>query len=104
MTLKIYELAKEFEGLDDRERLEVLLDFSETLPDVDGEHGPVMGVESCRIQECQTPVYMRVLLDAGETILEAEVSRKSPTVRGIVAVIVEGLSVAAPGEVLALPD
>lgn len=104
MTLKLYELREEFEGLDDRERLEVLLDFAETLPDPSDSGGPLFGNESCRVQECQTPVYLRVALRDGKTHLEADVPRKSPTVRGIVSLIVEGLENAEPREVFELPD
>ena len=104
MTLKLYELREEFEGLDDQERLQVLLDFAETLPQPSDIDGPLFGNEACRVQECQTPVYLRVALQDGKTHLEADVPRKSPTVRGIVALIVEGLENAKPEEVFELPD
>jgi len=104
MTLKLYDLREEFEGLDDQERLEVLLDFAETLPLPSDSDGPLFGNEACRVQECQTPVYLRVALRNGRTHLEADVPRQSPTVRGIVALIVEGLEDAEPAEVLELPD
>jgi len=104
MTLKLYELTEEFEGLNDEERLHVLLDFAETLPDESGENAPLFGNEACRIQECQTPVFMRVGILNGKTVIEANVPRKSPKVRGIVSLIVEGIDQSEPAEVLALPD
>ena len=104
MTLKLYELREEFEGLDDQERLQVLLDFAETLPEASDADVPLFGNEACRVQECQTPVYLRVALRDGKTHLEADVPRKSPTVRGIVSLIVEGLEDAEPQEVFQLPD
>jgi cysteine desulfuration protein SufE len=104
MTLKLYELREEFEGLDDEERLQVLLDFAETLPDPTNTDGPLFGNESCRVQECQTPVFLRISLRDGKVHLEADVPRKSPTVRGIVSLIVEGLEEADPQEVFDLPD
>jgi hypothetical protein len=39
--LKLHDLAAEFDDLDDRERLETLIDFSETLPAPSGKHGTV---------------------------------------------------------------
>lgn len=104
MTLKLYELREEFEELDDQERLQVLLDFAETLPEPSETDGPLFGNEACRVRECQTPVYLRVVLRDGKTHLEADVPRKSPTVRGIVSLIVEGLENADPQDVFELPD
>ena len=104
MTLKLYDLREEFEGLDDEERLQVLLDFAETLPAPSASDRPLFGDESCRVQECQTPVYLKVSLRDGKTHLEADVPRNSPTVRGIVSLIVEGLEDSDPQEVFELPD
>lgn len=104
MTLKLYDLREEFEGLDDEERLQVLVDFAETLPQPDDDGDPLFGIETCRVQECQTPVYLRVTLRDGRTHLEADVPRNSPTVRGIVSLIVEGLEDAEPRDVFDLPD
>ena len=102
--LKLYELATEFEDLDDQERLQVLLDFAETLPPASAGEAELFGNEGCRVQECQTPVYLRVRLIEGQASLEADVPRKSPTVRGLVSVLVEGLDGEDPQEILALPD
>lgn len=76
MTLKLYELTEEFEGLNDEERLHVLLDFAETLPDESGENAPLFGNEACRIQECQTPVFMRVGILNGKNGHRGQCSQK----------------------------
>lgn len=102
--LKLHDLAAEFDDLDDREKLETLMDFSETLPDPSGKHGLLRGNETCRVQECQTPVYMWIGINDGKTELEADVPRSSPTVRGLVSLIIEGIQGAPPQEVLELPD
>ena len=104
MTLKLYDLQEEFEGLDDEERLQVLIDFAETLPAESGKYDPIFGNEACRVQECQTPVFLRIGLENGLTFIEADVPRKSPTVRGLVSLIVEGIDQSDPQEVLQLPD
>ncbi|MDB4637600.1 MAG: SufE family protein [Planctomycetaceae bacterium] len=104
MTLKLYELTEEFEGLDDQDRLQVLIDFAETLPNESSQYDPLFGNEECRIQECQTPVFLRIGIIDGKTYIEADVPRKSPTVRGLVSLIVEGINQADPTEVLDLPD
>lgn len=102
--LKLYELAQEFGELDPEDRLELLIDFARSLPDPTGKHGPLAGNELCRVQECQTPVYLWVGLEDGKTVVEADVPEKSPTVRGLVSVIVEGISGGEPADVLDLPD
>lgn len=102
--LKLYELAEEFAELEPEERLELLIDFARTLPAVTSKSGTLAGDESCRVQECQTPVYLWVGIIDGKTVLEADVPEKSPTVRGLVSVLVEGLSNSDPREVLEIPD
>lgn len=102
--LKLHDLAAEFDDLDDRERLETLMDFSETLPPPSGKHGLLRGDETCRVQECQTPVYLWVGVIEGRTELEADVPKSSPMVRGLVSLLVEGIQGAPPEEVLELPD
>ena len=82
----------------------MLIDFARTLPQPTGKHGLIAGNESCRVQECQTPVYLWVGVEDGKTAIEADVPEKSPTVRGLVSVIVEGIAGSNPQEVLDLPD
>src|SRR5207342_901140 len=60
--------------------------------------------ESCRVQECQTPVFLWVNVVAGRARLEADVPKQSPTVRGLVTLVVLGLEGATPSEVAAVPD
>jgi cysteine desulfuration protein SufE len=45
-----------------------------------------------------------VEVQAGQVALEADVPRKSPTVRGLVTLLVLGLQGASPAEVLAVPE
>jgi cysteine desulfuration protein SufE len=104
MTLPLYDIAEEFADLLPEERLELLIDFSRELPKPSGRHGLIAGNETCRVQECQTPVYLWVGLEDGKTAIEADVPEKSPTVRGLVSVIAAGISGGDPREVLDLPD
>jgi cysteine desulfuration protein SufE len=102
--MKLPELLSEFDGADPEESLEMLIEFGEKLPPLSpGRVAQVHPVE-CRIQECQTPVFLWVDVEGGKVRLEAEVPEKSPTVRGFVALLVEGVSGATPAEVGSLPD
>ena len=103
--MKLSELLADFAGADPEESLEMLIDFSAKLPPVSAER-TLLGesAQDCRIQECQTPVYLWVDVQNGLVKLEAVVPEKSPTVRGFVALLVEGISGASPAEVASLPD
>ena len=61
-----------------------------------------------RVHECQTPVFLYPqFTGAGadrRVRIHADVPRESPTVRGLVALLVETLDGAAPEEVAAVPD
>lgn len=102
--MKLTELIADFEGLDDAEKLELLVELSDELPPLSSERAAGSQAESCRVQECQTPVYLWVDLVAGQVRLEADVPKKSPTVRGLVTLMVRGLENASPEEVAGIPD
>jgi cysteine desulfuration protein SufE len=102
--LKLPELLAEFMGADAEEALEMLMEFGEKLPALSVGRIVEGTPPQCRIQECQTAVYLWVDLVGGKVRLEATVPEKSPTVRGFVALLVEGLSGATPAEVAQLPD
>jgi len=102
--LKLYELAEEFSDLDPQEKLQLLIEFSDTLPEPDRAELVKSRDESCRVQECQTAVYLRALVNGGRVHVEADVPRQSPTVRGLVAVVVEGLEGATPQQAAEMPD
>lgn len=102
--MKLDDLFAEFEGLDAEERLEMLIDFAETLPPLDPARAAIRDSGQCRVEECQTPVFLWVGVEGGRLKLAAEVPARSPTVRGYVAMLVQGLSDESVEDVLALPD
>jgi len=102
--LKLHDILADFAGADPEEALEMLIDFSEQLPPLSAGRVIEGQPPRCRIQECQTPVYLWVDVTEGHVHLEAMVPEKSPTVRGFVALLVEGISGASPAEVAGLPD
>ena len=102
--MKLDDYLSEFEGLDAEERLETLMDFSGTLPPLSAEYMVRRARGECRIQECQTEVYLYVAIVNGAVELAAYVPEQSPTVRGFVAMLVNGLNGSSPQEVLAIPD
>ncbi len=104
MTIKLNELIADFDELDDEDKLELLIEMSDELPTTSDGRCAGPDAESCRVQECQTAVYLWVDVIDGRIHLEADVPKKSPTVRGLVALVVQGLNGATTEEVAALPD
>jgi cysteine desulfuration protein SufE len=102
--MKLYEYLADFEGADPEEALEMLVEFSECLKPLSAGRAAQQLPAQCRIQECQTPVYLWIDRGPDGVRLEAAVPEQSPTVRGFVALLVEGLSGASPAEIASLPD
>lgn len=102
--MKLDELLAEFSGLDPEDALEMLMEFSEKLPAVSPGRNSVAPPADCRIHECQTPVFLWVDTPGGRVHVEAVVPEQSPTVRGFVALLAEGLEGATTEDVLGLPD
>lgn len=99
---KFDQIVCEFAELDPRERLELLLEFSEKLaplpPRYEAERDAGLG----RVQECQTPVFLWVEVENGKVRIFADVAPEAPTVKGFVSVLVDIFSGAAPEDALAV--
>ncbi len=102
--MKLDELIAEFTDLEPDEKLEWLVEFADQLPALSPGRAGVPFPETCLVRECQTPVYLWVDVSAGRVRLEADVPRKSPTVRGLVALLVVGLDGETVSSVKNLPD
>ena len=100
MTLS--ELQSEFQDMEPRERLEALLEFSESLPDLPQRFQAKRDAGENKVHECQSPVFMWVEVVKGHVQIYADVPRSAPTVRGFLGLLVSALSGASPEEVLAI--
>ena len=103
------EIAEDFTALSARDRLTLLLDFSDDLPDLPAryaEHADLLE----RVEECQTPLFLVVEVDRAATSQDGTVHlyfqapREAPTTRGFAGILHEGLDGLTVGEVLAVPD
>ncbi|HWB13161.1 MAG TPA: SufE family protein [Pirellulales bacterium] len=102
---RLDEITAEFADLEPRERLELLLDFAEGLPEVPEALRADRDVGDHRVHECMTPVYLWVLSEDGHVRIHAEVAPEAPTVKGFVGILVDAFSGASPGELLSVsPD
>jgi cysteine desulfuration protein SufE len=99
-------IIRRFQQADRDTRLETLLDYARKLPPLPSRHEEARAAGLNRVHECQTPVFLWV--DAGEkpgdiVEIHADVPRESPTVRGFLSLLIQGLQGMTRAEVAALP-
>ena len=97
------EIIEDFRSMEPRERLESLLDFAMSMPELPGFLHDARD-QMDQVHECQTPIFVFAdIVDAGVHVY-IDVPKESPTVRGYAAIVQEGLERAAPEVVLQTPD
>ena len=97
------EIVAEFQELEPRERLELLLEFAEGLPPLPPDLQAERDAGNHRVHECQTPVFLWVLPDEGGVRVHGDVAPESPTVKGFMGVIVKAFDGVTCDEILATP-
>ena len=100
---KLDEIIDQFCNADYQETLELLLDYSEDLPDLPEKFSDESQKELRRVHECETPVYIFVELNNGLVEIFAEVPPESPTVRGLVSILVNAFNGSTPEEIISAP-
>ncbi|MHC5541392.1 SufE family protein, partial [Singulisphaera rosea] len=103
MAASLDSIVTELGEADRQERIELLIDFAKNLPalpDRLAEHKDA----AHRVGECPSPVFLFVELEADKVAIHADAPIEAPTVRGFVAILVEGLNGASVEEVLAVRD
>jgi cysteine desulfuration protein SufE len=104
LPAELAEIRDEFLELDEPDRLQLLLEFSQELPALPPE---LEGhPELCeRVVECQSPVYIIVEVDDDDVVrMHATAPREAPTTRGFASILVQGISGLSAADVLAIPD
>jgi cysteine desulfuration protein SufE len=104
LPARLAEIRDEFLELDEPDRLQLLLEFSQELPAVPAQYAD--HPEMCeRVAECQSPVYIVVDVDeAGLVAMHATAPAEAPTTRGFASILAQGLTGLSVDEVLAVPD
>ena len=98
------DIRADFLDLEVRERLQLLLEFSNELPELPvrySEHPDLFE----RVEECQSPVFIFVEVDDNSVVhLFATAPKEAPTTRGFASILVQGLAGLTVEEVLGIPD
>ncbi len=100
------ELIADFQDLPESDRLELLLEFSDNLPEPPARYAGHED-EMEQVVECQTPLFLAVeYSDEKNPVVTLIISAppEAPTTRGFAGVLIEGLSGQRASEILAVPD
>jgi cysteine desulfuration protein SufE len=100
---RLQEIAEEFGAVGGRDRLQLLLEFSDDLPPLPAryaEHRDLMEP----VPECQSPLFLAVEVDDDAVVhLFFDAPREAPTTRGFAGILHAGLDGLGADEVLQTP-
>ena len=99
---KLQQIIEDFQMSDDREKAQMLVEYSENLPPLPAWINPDHAAME-QIHECMTPVFVQSELKDGRIFYYFDVPKSSPTVRGFAALMQEGINGTTPDEVLQIP-
>jgi cysteine desulfuration protein SufE len=98
------QIREDFHELELKERLQLLLEFSNELPELPEryvDHPDLLE----RVEECQSPVFMFVEVDDANIVrLFVTAPKEAPTTRGFASILVQGLAGLTVEQVLDIPD
>lgn len=101
---QLVRIREDFLALETRDRLQLLLEFSNELPELPArylDHPDLLE----RVEECQSPVFIFVEVDDDRIVhLHATAPREAPTTRGFASILVQGLAGLTAEQVLDVPD
>ena len=101
---QLAQIREDFLDLSVRERLQLLLEFSNELPELPERYQDHPDLFE-RVEECQSPVFIFVEVDAANIVhLFATAPKEAPTTRGFASILAQGLAGLTADEVLAVPD
>lgn len=103
MVAALDAIINELSGADRQERIELLIDFAKNLPPLPDRLEQLKDAQH-RVEECQSPVFLFVETEGDRVHLHADAPIEAPTVRGFVAILVEGLNGATVEEILSVPS
>ncbi len=103
LPTRLNEIIEDMRGASREEKLELLLDFANTLP-VLPEWLQGKRDEMEQVHECMTPVFVYAERSGQRLVFHLDVPPESPTVRGFAELLRQGLNGATPEQVLQVPD
>ena len=101
--MKYQELAEDFTSLSDSDRLRLLLDYADDLPEPPAHFGENPELME-RVEECQAPVFIAVEGSPERVEIFFSAPREAPTTRGFASVLNTVCNLHSAQEILDLTD
>ena len=102
LPARLQAIVEEFQDAEGREKLELLLEYSQSLPPLPAwlaeQHN-----DMAQVHECMSPVFVYAEQQDGHMQFYFDVPPEAPTVRGYAALMAEGLNGTTPDEIMAVP-
>lgn len=99
---RLGEIIEDFQWSDGREKVEMLLEYAEKMPDLPEKYQNQQA-DMDLVEECMTPVYVQAEVEGKRMRFYFNVPAESPTVRGFASLLAEGLNDLTPEQVLQIP-
>lgn len=103
MRVALQAIVDEFADYERELRLELLLDYANSLPPLPERFAAADKAALERVQECQTPLFVAVEVTGDIVHLYFDAPPEAPTTRGFASVLHAGLDGATVDEVLETP-
>ena len=104
MPPQLAEIAEEFNALEPPDRLQLLLEFSDELPELPERYADAPDKLE-QVHECQSPLFLHVdAADPQRVRLYFSAPAEAPTTRGFAAILAAGLDGQSAEAILAVPD
>ncbi|MBB2890580.1 SufE family protein [Flexivirga oryzae] len=97
------ELIDDFGSVGPKDRLQLLLELSEELPDLPARYAD-HPEQLEQVHECQTPLFLAVEVTDGDVHLFFNAPKEAPTTRGFAGILHTGLDGQPAQVVLDVPD
>ncbi len=103
LPLKLQEIVDDFASMTREEKLETLIAYAESLPPLP-ERLKEERDKMDTVPECMTPVFLHGERGSnGGMLFYFDIPPQSPTVRGLAAILANGLDGTQPEEILSVP-
>lgn len=100
---RLREIVEAFESVPGKERLELLLEYSDELPPLPERYASSRELLE-PVPECQSPLFLAAEVDQDDAVhLYFDAPQEAPTTRGFAGILYAGLDGLSAEEVLATP-
>ncbi len=103
MLDRVRAVVDDFQAMEGNDRLQMLLEYSESLPELDPRFGENPELLE-RVEECQSPVFIAVEGIPERIQLHFSAPREAPTTRGFASALNTALNGLSAKEILGVSD